>query len=177
MKSEKRKILNIILIATIICLLLVSLCACNLFQSVEEAEQDKGGTWTDFYIAFTVDCKTILQDNNMSKLNENLKKYVPKDGVIIDEQHVRLKTNDTAFSVLKRVAYEKNIQIDFLYSASYNSYYIKSINYIYEKSCGVSSGWLYFVNAESPIVGSSLCYLKDGDKLRFVYSCKYGDVG
>lgn len=61
---------------------------------------------------------------------------------------------------------------------SYNSIYIKGINYLYEFSCGPLSGWMYLVNGEFPDFGVNKYDLKDGDVIEFKYTCDLGrDIG
>ena len=53
--------------------------------------------------------------------------------------------------------------------------YISGINYLYEFALGDLSGWIYFVNGESPSVSCDQYQLKDGDFVEWLYSCELGN--
>lgn len=48
--------------------------------------------------------------------------------------------------------------------------YVTSINGIAEGAAGKSSGWMYEVNGEAPMVAANECTLKEGDAVRWYYS-------
>ena len=108
---------------------------------------------------------------------------MPKDGYILNKQKYVLRDGDTAFDVLYRVVRYKKIQFEYQGAEDnpFGSAYVKGINYIYEFSCGESSGWVYKVNGVSPNYGCSKYQLSDGDNLEWVFTCdlnnsyKYSD--
>ena len=60
----------------------------------------------------------------------------------------------------------------------YSTIFIKGINYLYDRSCGELSGWMYKVNGEFPGVGCSAEKLENCDIIEWVYTCDLGqDVG
>ena len=74
----------------------------------------------------------------------------------------------SVYDVLVVACNENNI----LFSA--NMGYIEGINNVYEMDFGKSSGWIYFVNGESPSVGSESYVLSDGDEIEWHYTCNMG---
>ena len=122
-------------------------------------------------------CNTIL--DNMDLLDAGKEVYVPEDGVILAETVVGFETGETAFDVLKRICESMEIQIEYSWTAVYDSYYIEGINHLYEFDCGNESGWMYKVNDQFPNYGSSSYELQDGDQIVWQYTCKgFGaDVG
>ncbi len=125
----------------------------------------------DEYIkcSITIDCDILL--SNMDKLDKNARKYVPKDGKILDKVELKVKKGASAYDVLVTACKEKKIAYDAEYSAIYNSSYVKGIGYLYEKMAGDMSGWLYLVNGATPNVGASAYKLKDGDSIEWTYTC------
>lgn len=94
--------------------------------------------------------------------------YIPKNGVILKETEAEIEKGDTVYDVFSEVC-RKN---DILYSS--NMGYIEGINNIFETDFGKSSGWIYFVNGESPSVGCGSYELADGDKIQWHYTCDLG---
>lgn len=120
-------------------------------------------------VSFTIQCRSIL--SNMDDLKVGKSSFVPSDGVIFASDKVNIQNGDTVFDVFKRVCSENNILFEAVYTAAFDSYYIKGINQIYEKDCGKYSGWLYKVNGESPMVSCSAYTLKNGDQVEIFFSC------
>lgn len=137
------------------------------------------------YCYVSIVCNTI--NENMNNLKKEKQPFVPNDGILLNEVVVEIKDGDTAFDVVKRACEnntckakckycEKNgIQIDFTYTPAFDTYYIKGIHQLYEKDCGMQSGWMYSVNGTFPNVGSSSYKVKSGDKIVFAYTCNMGD--
>ncbi len=122
----------------------------------------------------TIEIRCDELSNDMSKLTKpELKKYIPKDGIILHKTKTDIKRKDTVFNVLDRVCREKNIQIEYTYTPLYKAYYIKGINYLYEFHGGRRSGWQYTVNGEKPKYGCSLYDLKGGENIVWYYTVDY----
>jgi hypothetical protein len=131
-------------------------------------------------VTVSIRCDTIL--NNMDKLAPELRdeKYVPRDGIILEETQYVLRPGDTVFDVLNRAVRYNKIHMEYQGERDnvYGSAYIRGINHLYEYSCGHLSGWMYKVNGKYPGYGISKYKLKDRDKVEFVYTCDLGrDVG
>lgn len=127
-------------------------------------------------VTISIRVDTILQ--NWDQLTENLRdeKYVPKDGVILEENEYVLRPKDTVFDLLLRTVRHNKIHMEYqgMDENIYNSVYIQGINHLYEFSCGPLSGWMYEVNWEFPDYGVSRYELEDGDQITFHYTCDLG---
>lgn len=126
-------------------------------------------TSSEINCSITIECKSIL--NNMDDLKKGHEKYVPKNGIMIDDYKTTLKSKSTVYDLLKKACNDKGITYtakDTMYSV-----YIVGINNIDEKDCGKYSGWMYSVNGSYPNVSVDSKKLKDGDKVVFTYTCSY----
>ncbi|MDD2268454.1 MAG: DUF4430 domain-containing protein [Eubacteriales bacterium] len=125
-------------------------------------------------VTLSIDCSSILE--NYDKLDKSLRdeKFVPEDGIILPKTRLVLRQGDTAFDVLNRATKKYRIHMEYQGADlnAFSSVYIKGINYIYEFSCGETSGWTYLVNGLFPDQGISQYKLKDGDVLELIYSCE-----
>lgn len=93
---------------------------------------------------------------------------VPQNGIILDTKVVYC-SGDTAMDVLKRALESDNIEID------ENRGYVRGIAGLSEKDCGGSSGWMYMVNSEIPMIASDKYSVAPGDTVTFYYVTNYGD--
>lgn len=126
------------------------------------------------YVTISIDMKTIL--NNMDKLKENKKPYVPADGWVLKPTKVEIQEGDSVFSILEKVTRANRIHMEYqgANQGIYNSVYIQGIHQLYEFDCGDLSGWMYSINGDYVSVGASVAKLKDGDVVKWMYSCDLG---
>lgn len=123
-----------------------------------------------------ISCKTIL--SNIDELETSKRGYVPANGEILAKTTVLIDEGDTAFDVLKRVCVQNGIQLEYRFTPAYNSYYVEGIHQIYEFDCGDNSGWMYSVNNSFPNKGCNMYNVKNGDVIKFLYTCDLGsDLG
>lgn len=95
---------------------------------------------------------------------------------IIQAIDVELQSGDTAFTLLKRVADERGIQIDYI--GNVTTLYVQAIGGLGEFDGGPDSGWMYSVNGIYPNYSAGLYTLQDGDVLRWRYTKDLGhDIG
>lgn len=129
-------------------------------------------------VTLTIQCKDVLKNYDKLTLSLQNSKYIPNNGIILDKTQYVLRDNDTVFDVLHRVVRYNKIQFDFQGKSnnSFGTAYVKSINYLYEFSCGETSGWIYKVNGEYPDCGCSDYKLSDGDNIEWVYTCSLGYI-
>lgn len=120
----------------------------------------------------SISCVNIL--NNMDKLDKDKKDIVPKDGVILKEKTVTFKEGESVFDVLQRVCKENKIHMEASFTPLYNSSYVEGIYNLYEFDCGSLSGWMYSVNGEFLNYGSSQVKVRNGDVIKWVYTCDLG---
>lgn len=126
-------------------------------------------------VYISIDCMNILEHMGDLKDGEALADYIG-NGTILDKTGYQIDAGSTVFDLLKMTARANQIQLDYQGESSniYSTVYIKGIQYIYEKSCGSSSGWMYTVNGEWAGVGCSSKKLKDGDFVQWRFSCDGG---
>lgn len=132
----------------------------------------------------TITCDTI--NDNIDDLKDSKKQFVASDGIILGNVAVEFEKGDTAFDILKKACAENHckancryckngVQLEYTYTPAFNTYYVEGIHQLYEKDCGMQSGWMYSVNGVFPNVGSSSYSVKEGDKIVFAYTCDMGD--
>ena len=123
-----------------------------------------------------ISCASVL--DHMDKLSASTKMVIPEDGIILDMTEVKVKNDSSVFDVLQKAARENKIHLEYNYTPAYKTYYIEGIGNLYQFDAGNLSGWMYSVNDEFPGVGCSGYKVKDGDVIRFIYTCNFGkDVG
>lgn len=128
-----------------------------------------------------IECKTILK--NLGSLRPEKKAFLPKDGYILKTTTVSVAEGSTVFDVLKLVCKQNTcpekcsycrksgIQLEYVYTPGYDSEYIRGIHQLYEKDCGMQSGWMYSVNGVFPNYGVNKYTVKNGDDIKFRYTC------
>ena len=115
-------------------------------------------------------CDTIsINPNKWTNNNKNISSIVPISGEILEKMEISVPNNSTVLDVLKNATIIKNISLN----ASQG--YIKSINQLEQLDAGRGSGWLYWVNNVSPSVTCSSYIVKNGDKIKWQYTCDYGN--
>lgn len=114
----------------------------------------------------------------MDKLNKSKREIIPDDGWVLEPVTVTFNEGESVFDVLKQVCKDNKIQLEFVLTPVYNSYYIEGINNLYEFDCGSISGWTYEVNDWFPNYGCSRYEVKNGDVIEWHFTCNNGaDVG
>lgn len=114
-------------------------------------------------------CDSLVANKN--KIDSELWKYIPSNGMILTETKITVDKGTSAYDALNQVCKAKNIAMDSEYTAMYKSYYVKGIGHLYEKQAGDMSGWIYKVNGKAPNKGSSSFILSDGDSITWAYTC------
>ena len=149
-------------------LFVILLVTCITFSGCgkSEANEENVGKCT-----LLVECSTI--NDNLENLEKGLKGHIPGDGVILKEQEVSFKKNDSVYDILYRELKKNNILMEASFTGT--SAYIEGIDNIYEFSCGQRSGWLYCVNGKYQQTSCSEYKVKDGDKIQWHYTCDLGE--
>lgn len=93
---------------------------------------------------------------------------IPQNGIILDTE-VSYHPGDTAMDALKLALKEQDISINESHG------YVKGIAGLNEKECGGSSGWMYMVNSETPMISADKYALSPDDVITFYYVTSYGD--
>lgn len=115
-------------------------------------------------------CDSVL-DNRKLLSNPGLKKYIPDDGVILPPTMVVVEKGQSVYDVLKKITYEKEIQMESQLSTAFQSQYVQGLNHLYEKNFGQYSGWLYYINDKMPDYGCSEQIVEENDKILWEYTC------
>lgn len=172
---------DLLIVLLVVAVLAVFLLTADI-QSVDEyyLEHMDDITPESKTVTIAIRCDTVLE--NWDALDPALRseEYVPSDGVILPPTTYVLREGDTVFDLLERTARYNRIQLEYQ-GADQNvlgTAYIQGINYLYEFSCGSTSGWVYAVNGVFPSRGCSEYLLSDGDEIVWYYTCDLGrDVG
>ena len=101
---------------------------------------------------------------------------VPDIKTILSTEQFDIIADETAYSLLKRVTLQKQIQLDDRFTSM--GAYIAGIGGINEFEIGSLSGWMYRVNGVFPQVSADAHFLQAGDIVEWVYTQDGGnDVG
>ncbi|MBQ7637777.1 MAG: DUF4430 domain-containing protein [Clostridia bacterium] len=169
-----------ILIVFAVALALAVLIGGSNFQSVDEyyLVHIDDITEDSETVFIEINCADIL--NHLDDLDPNLNspEFVPENGVILPPTEYVLRPGDTVFDILSRTVRHNKIQMEYQGADknAFGSVYIQGINYLYEFSCGPSSGWIFTVNGEMPNRGCSTYKLSNGDRVSWIYSCSLDSV-
>ena len=117
----------------------------------------------DMSVTVSVDCTAALRYDLDG---------LPESGMLMEECTVSLPDGATAFDALIEAAKVQQLRVD--YNGSVFGEYVSGIGTLNEFDCGSESGWLYEVNGEHPSVSAGAYALKDGDKVKFLYTCTLG---
>lgn len=137
------------------------------------------------YCYLSIDCSTVLQEDNYKKLDSSKKGVIPSDGVILKKTKTEFFENENVYDVFRRFC-QNNVcshacsycqgRIQFETKPSIYGTYIRGIHYLYEKDCGTKSGWMYKVNGVFPEYAVDYCPVSENDVIEFIYTCTYDDV-
>ena len=136
-------------------------------RTVEEYYSDSSNTG-GIKVTVTVDCTTALASPEKAQRELAL----PSDRYILHSAEVSLKADATAFDALVAAAKQQKVTVE--HTVSVTGAYVAGIGVLYEFDYGSESGWLYYVNGESPSASCSEYRLSDGDVVEFVYTCELG---
>ncbi len=134
------------------------------FQS-PEAYRRTAQTDGDLTVTLSIRCDTITG-------REKVNRYIPDDGVILDAAEITLTDGDSVYDALLSAVKEHGIPMD--NRGAQGAAYIAGLNYLYEFDYGELSGWMYRVNGVFPDVGCQSCYVRDGDKIEWLYTTDIG---
>ncbi|MBQ4105200.1 MAG: DUF4430 domain-containing protein [Clostridia bacterium] len=116
-------------------------------------------------VTLTIRCDTIENRENYS--------HIPNDGVILGATEYAIEQGDSAYDLICKAAEEENLIV--ATDGDPASPYITGISNIFGGDFGELSGWLFYVNGESPSVGCADYTLCDGDSVEWLYTCNMGE--
>jgi len=97
----------------------------------------------------------------------------PKDkGTILPDTRVAIVEGDTVIDILKRIAGQKNIQLEC--KGIKATSYVEGIDNIYEFDYGPKSGWVCRVNGASLVKGAGSFIVKNEDAIEWLYTIDLG---
>ncbi len=133
------------------------------FQTVSDyysSENEEGYTQ---YVTLSISCESIAEQSGDER--------IPDGRVILPETEIGINSGDTVYDVLERAGKKFGISFD---TKGAPSVYVSGISNIYEFDFGDLSGWLYFVNDESPSLSCAEYILSDGDSIEWRYTVDLG---
>ena len=159
-KKLNRRNIIIIVFATVLSILIVF-----FIHTTHVGNSDYSANSNDPIITVTISirCDTITDAKNDA---------VPENGIVLEETELQIDADDTVYDVLLKVCRARNIHLETTGTAE--TLYIEGICNIYEKDYGDLSGWMYFVNGQSPSVGCGKYKLSDNDAIVWCYTCDLG---
>ncbi len=106
--------------------------------------------------------------------NPGIRDSIPDDGTILEVTTYTGNEGFTVYDVLAAVTAAHNPVIPIVANADRS--YVSSINNLSEKNVGPTSGWTYRVNGVLPMMAANQYTVKDGDVIRWIYVCQWGDM-
>ncbi len=106
--------------------------------------------------------------------NPGIRDAIPDDGTILEVTTYTGNEGFTVYDVLAAVTAAHNPVIPIVANADRS--YVSSINNLSEKNVGPTSGWTYRVNGVLPMMAANQYTVKDGDVIRWIYVCQWGDM-
>lgn len=119
--------------------------------------------------SITITCDAISGNGKLTAAGHPELEAYAANATILGATTYTVKEGTSAYDILKQACDANGIQIDATYNATYNTSYVKGINYLYEFSAGAGSGWMYQVNGVSPNRGASSYKLSEGDVVTWYY--------
>ena len=117
------------------------------------------------YCTVTIQCKEIL--SHREKLKDGYEDFVPVSGYLLRNASVKYEEGDTVYTLLQRTCRENGIKLGAKSTAF--GMYVYSLNYLPEKACGGTSGWVYYVDGNFPNVSVDHYNLHGGEVIEFKY--------
>lgn len=118
------------------------------------------------YVTLSIRCDTVA----------GRAAHIPADGEILAPTRFPIAQGDTVFAVLTDAARACGLHVES--SGAAGMRYVSGLGNLHEYDYGDLSGWLYYVNGESPGMGCEQLSLSDGDVIEWHYTCDMGgDIG
>lgn len=162
-KRSKKNFIAVIVLTIVLIIIIFSVD----IQSKEEYYNGESSVKANTVgtVTMTIRCDTVVGKSDSE--------YIPDNGIILDVTEFAIDDDDTALDILTEAARKYSIQME--NTGSEKMAYIAGINYLYEYEFGDLSGWMYYVNNESPSVGCDMYDLSDGDHIEWLYTCELGN--
>lgn len=99
--------------------------------------------------------------------------HIPADGVILPDTTLPIAQGDTVYTILTEAARAHGIPME--NSGAAGMAYIAGIAHLYEYDFGDLSGWMYYVDGDSPSVGCDQYVLHGGETIQWLYTTALGN--
>ncbi len=134
----------------------------SAYYTTEDRLEEVAGETT-----ITIRCDSIAGESDDG--------FIPENGIILDTTTYEFEEGDTVYDILVRAVRENKIHMEKKKTGSGpRDYYICAIANIYEYDWGDLSGWMYYVNGESPAVGCGEYHVRQGDRIEWHYTREIG---
>ena len=130
-------------------------------------------------LVFTIHLEKLsapIKENPIGKVTLTIRCDVLTDSenrIILPPTEFMLAEGETVFDILTEATGIYKIPME--YNGTPALAYVEGIDGLYERDHGALSGWIYFVNGESPSLSCGSYKLKDGDTVSFHYSLAQGE--
>lgn len=160
-KRHYKNFLLVLLTGAVLCLLVFTLDfqSADDYYGAQTPKENVIGT-----VTLEIRCDVLNGKTDLS--------YIPENGVILGKTEFALAEGETVFDILEEAVRANRIQME--YGGTGDLIYVKGLGYLYELAHGDLSGWIYFVNGESPSVGCATYTLSDGDTVVWHYTLNQG---
>lgn len=129
-------------------------------------------------VTLSVNCAAVLGHEDALEPAVREGGYLPEDGVLLQKRTYHMAQGATVFDLLQKACTQAGIPLEYNGSGALKTVYVEGIGYLYEFSCGETSGWVYRVNGKVESVGCAGRALRDGDQVEWVYTLDLGrDAG
>ena len=122
-------------------------------------------------VSITIECKTLL--NNHDSIKPGYRDFVPKNGVVLTNNSVKVEKGTTVMDLLKSSCDKQGI------SYKITNGYVQEIAYLPQKILDSvydsSSGWMYSVNGKYVNMAATKKELNEGDQIKWMYTLKGGN--
>lgn len=125
-------------------------------------------------ISCTIEIRCDNATARKDTVNPSIASRIPDDGTILEVTTYTGNEGFTVYDVLAAVTAAHNPVIPIVANADRS--YVSSINNLSEKNVGPTSGWTYRVNGVLPMMAANQYKVKDGDVIKWIYVCQWGDM-
>lgn len=124
-------------------------------------------------ITCTIEIRCDNATARKDTVSPSIASRIPDDGTILEVTTYTAAEGFTVYDVLAAVTAMHNPVIPIVANADKS--YVSSINNLSEKNVGPQSGWTYRVNEVLPMMAANQYTVKDGDVIKWIYVCQWGD--
>ena len=155
---KRRNIKNFILIA----LVYIAVIGIVLFTNFSSANAHYNKPLKENVIG------TVSISIRCDAISDEKSDHIPDNGIILEASQFPIDNNDTVYDILLEATAKNKINLET--NSIAESAYVEGINNIYEFDYGDLSGWVFYVNGESPSVGCGEYKLSPDDEIEWIYT-------